>query len=144
MYAMNRRSQTTLLPVLLMIAFVACPVLSRTRKMQRIASGTWGGPHIQIEVEGNSATIEYDCAHGTIDGPLTIDSRGKFDLRGTHVRERGGPVRRDEKADSYAARYTGSIKGELMTLNVTLTSTRETLGTCTLIRGRQGEIFKCR
>jgi hypothetical protein len=56
------------------------------KKMQNIPAGIWGGQHIKIEVDGPAATVEYDCAHGTISGPLKLDSQGKFSLTGTHVR----------------------------------------------------------
>ena len=58
--------------------------------MQRIPTGVWGGQHIHIEVGETSATIEYDCANGVIDGPLILDANGNFKLSGTHRIERGG------------------------------------------------------
>jgi len=71
-------------------------VTAKSQNMQRIATGVWGGPHINMEVGEKSATIEYDCASGVIDGPLVVDSNGHFKLRGTHRIERGGPVRFDD------------------------------------------------
>ena len=44
----------------------------KPRKMQNIPTGVWGGQHVRIEFANGSGTIEYDCAHGTIDGPLTL------------------------------------------------------------------------
>ena len=48
--------------------------------MQRIATGVWGGQHINVEVGEKSAAIEYDCANGVIDGPLVVDSNGQFQV----------------------------------------------------------------
>ncbi len=112
--------------------------------MNQIPNGTWGGLHIRVEVENGSATIEYDCANGKIDGPLNLDSRGHFSLSGTHIREHGGPIREGEKADAHPARYTGSIDGERMTMTVTLTDSEETVGTFTLDHGKQGRVWKCK
>ncbi len=112
--------------------------------MQKIPAGTWGGLHLQMEVADGSATIEYDCANGTIAGPLTVDSRGRFNWRGTHVPEHGGPIRKDEKPNISPARYTGWTDGKKMTLTVTLTDTNETLGTYSLVHGQEGRVFKCR
>ncbi|HZF41490.1 MAG TPA: hypothetical protein VE715_21915, partial [Blastocatellia bacterium] len=68
---------------LVLIAILASPESSaRGRKRQRLAQGAWGGPHIRLAVSDSSATIEYDCAHGQIDGPLVTDRRGRFDLKG--------------------------------------------------------------
>ena len=40
---------------------------------QRVARGVWGGLHINMVVGARSATVEYDCAHGTIDGRPGFD-----------------------------------------------------------------------
>ena len=113
-----------------------------TNKQQRIATGVWGGQHINIKVGANSATIEYDCASGVIDGPLVVDGDGNFKLRGTHHMERGGPVRSDEKPKLIPATYIGSVKGDTMTLTLKLADSDEE--TFTLERGKQGELFKCK
>jgi len=62
-----------------------------------VPPGSWGGDHIGLEVSDTGARVEYDCAHGTIDGVLTLDAQGRFDARGAYVRERGGPVREDDR-----------------------------------------------
>ncbi len=110
--------------------------------MQRIPSGLWGGDHIRIEVGAKSATVEYDCAHGTIAGPLALDSQGRFNLHGTHTPERGGPVRADESARSQAATYSGSISGDKMTLTLKISGNEDE--TFTLEKGKEGELFKCK
>lgn len=111
--------------------------------MQRIATGLWGGPHISINVGAKSATIEYDCANGVIDGPLVVDSKGRFNWRGTHTLERGGPVRSDDVPVRHPAIYTGQVKGNTMTLTVKLADQGEPLDTFTLEKGKPGKIFKC-
>ena len=111
-------------------------------KQQRIGTGVWGGQHINIKVGANSATIEYDCASGVIDGPLVVDDSGRFSLRGTHRMERGGPVRADEQPRQIPATYVGSIKGNTMTLTLKLNDSDEE--TFTLERGKHGELFKCK
>ena len=111
-------------------------------KQQRIATGVWGGQHINIKVSANSAAIEYDCASGVIDGPLVVDESGRFSLRGTHRMERGGPVRADEQPRQIPATYTGSIKGNTMTLTLKISDSDEE--TFTLEKGKSGELFKCK
>ena len=109
--------------------------------MQRIPTGVWGGQHINIEVGEKSARIEYDCANGVIDGPLTVDSTGSFKLRGTHRVERGGPIRADDDTKGQPATYTGSIKGNTMTLTLKVGDSEETF---TLEKGKEGELVKCK
>jgi hypothetical protein len=117
---------------------------SKPRKMQRLPTGTWGGAHIRIEVGSRSATIDYDCATGAINGPLTIDSKGRFTWRGTYNREHGGPIRIDEKPNGRPVTYSGWIKDDNMTLTVKLSDTNEVLDTYTLRRGSVGRVFKCK
>ena len=126
------------------VLFLGLLVMAVTvMKQQRIATGVWGGQHIQIKVAANSATIEYDCANGVIDGPLVVDSDGNFNLRGTHRMERGGPVRAGGEPKKIPATYTGSVKGNTMTLTLKLTGSSDE-ETFTLERGKEGEIVKCR
>ena len=104
--------------------------------------GDWGGEHIGLVVAANGATIEYDCASGTIDEPL-VASDGLFSAAGTHTRGHGGPIRQDEVQDKHPARYDGRVDGETMTLDVTLTDSGEKLGRYTLVRGRSARVIKC-
>ena len=130
--------------VLMGIPFLSRASTARTRQPRQVGPGVWGGQHVRLEVKKDSSLIEYDCAHGTIDQPLVLDRHGRFDVIGTHTPEHGGPVRRDEKADTRAARYTGWTDGEQMKLTVRLSDTNEMIGTFTLSRGNEGRVFKCR
>ena len=116
---------------------------AQAKKTRTIANGSWGGQHIRLTVEHGSARIEYDCANGSIEGPLKIDSRGRFELRGVHMREHGGPMRSDEQQQGQAAKYTGWTDGKKMTLSVTLVDSKTEIGTYQLTRGGAARIFKC-
>ena len=70
----------------------------------RVPPGAWGGTGIALEVTASGARIELDCAHGTIEAPLALDAEGGFDLPGTLVRERPGPVRDGRGGDATASR----------------------------------------
>jgi hypothetical protein len=145
----------TVLALPLMISFLArdCAQQKRNingqpdeanRKMDNAHLGAWGGEHISLEVTPEGGRVEYDCAHGTIDQKVVPDGQGRFDLRGAHVREHGGPVRKDETADSHPARFVGEIKGDTMTLTVTESDTKELVGTFTLGYGQRPHLMKCR
>lgn len=128
-----------------LLATVSLPEsLAGNRKPRRLAQGSWGGQHIRMEVGQASAKIEYDCAHGEINGPLVIDKRGRFSLKGTHSPEHGGPIRSDETAVNEPAIYSGWTDGKRMTLTVTLARRKETVGTFDLTLGGGGRVFKCR
>lgn len=115
---------------------------SSTASQSRDLRGTWGGEHIAMEVTDTGATIEYDCAHGRITEKIAPDAEGKFEAKGIHKRERGGPARKGED-DSQPAIFRGSIKDQTMTLTVELTENNESAGTFTLTQGKTGRIRKC-
>jgi hypothetical protein len=136
---MLRRKSFGVLVVLMLLTISAA---ARIQKMQLISKGLWGGQHISMQVGAKSATIEYDCATGVIDGPLLVDAVGEFDLRGTHRTERGGPIRADESSKGQPAIYTGSIQGNNMTLTVKVGDLEPE--TFTLEKGKEGELVKCK
>lgn len=138
-----KNSMKLLVPVSLVL-LIGFSAVSRPRKMQRLSQGTWGGSQIRVNVEQTKASIDYVCAHGTINGPLTFDSKGRFTWRGTHSSERPGPIRLGQDPDSQSAIYSGSIKGDTITLTVRLEDSKEVLGTFTLKRGVSGRVFRCR
>ncbi len=88
--------------------------------------------------------MEFDSAHGTIADPLKTDSECRFALNGTYVREGPGPIRLNVPRVSQPARYSGTIKGDEMSLSVSLSNTSQEMGTFTPTRGSQGVIRKCR
>jgi len=126
----------------LLVSLLLISATAKTQKMHRIATGVWGGEHIHMEVGAKSATIEYDCANGVINGPLVVNSNGEFNLRGTHTMERGGPIRPNAEPKARPATYTGSIKGNTMTLTVKLDGSDDE--TFTLEKGKPGELVKCK
>jgi hypothetical protein len=127
-----------------LILLLIASITFGARKMQRLSNGTWGGQHIQFEVSDGSVSIEYDCAHGSIEGPLTFDNQGRFSWRGTYTKERGGPIRLRDKVDDQPATYSGSIKDDIMTLTVRLENASVEPQTFTLKRGSVGRVFKCK
>jgi hypothetical protein len=107
-------------------------------------TGSWSGEHISLELKGDGARVEYDCAHGTVDRAIVPDRKGRFDVRGTHVEEHGGPVRREEPAEGSPVRFRGRVSGTEMEFTVTRISDGEVIGTFTLERGRESSLMKCR
>ena len=140
---MPELSQYKFVIVVLLMLVLGLAAVAKQRRLQRLSAGPWGGPSILLSVQGKSATIDYACAHGTIDGPLTFDSKGRFTWYGTHYVEGPGPTRIDQEAGSPAI-YTGSIKRDTMTLTVKLLKTKELIDTFTLKRNASVRIFKCK
>jgi hypothetical protein len=108
------------------------------------AETVWGGLHVRIVLTANGGEVEFDCAHGEIKAPVKADAQGRFDLPGTFVRERGGPVRADETESAEPVRYSGMIEGDKMSLTITLSNNNQKLDDFSLTRGNQGRLFKCK
>ncbi len=115
------------------------------RSVERVAKGAWGGPHISLTVTDGGAEAEFDCAHGRV-GRILPDAEGRFDVEGTLVPERGGPVRPGQEEQSLPARYSGRVEGKRMTLTVAASSADEDSEpvTYTLTHGGEARLFKCR
>ena len=118
-------------------------MLVYSRMTQKVPRGEWGGDHISINVGEQSATVEYDCAHGEIHGPLSLDGEGKFQWRGTFTPERGGPIRAGESARAQDATYAGSIAGKTMTLTLKIADADDT-ETFTLEKDKPARLVKCK
>ncbi len=109
-----------------------------------VASGSWGGEHIHLVVTETAAKVQYDCAAGTIDEPLLPDKKGKFEARGMHVFESGGPRRLGEPPPKrHPALYRGWTDGREMRLTVTLLDTGKDVGTFSLGLGRPSLLERC-
>lgn len=100
--------------------------------------------HISMQVTKQRTTVEYDCAHGTIDQAITLDRRGRFDVSGIQVAEHGGPVRQNEQLAGYRVRFAGQVNGKRMMLRVTNSVTKELVGDFTLIYGDEPKLRKCK
>ena len=119
----------------------AIPLGAAGRSADRVKSGAWGGTGLLLRVTDDGATIEADCANGSIAKPLVMDGGGNFSVEGTWIPEARGPVR-DEEPARQRARYTGRVEGKTMTLEIGIGDDR--VGTFTLTHGSEGRLRKCR
>ena len=118
--------------------------MSEKPRRRALPTGTWGGQHISLEVTARGVSIEYDCAHATIDKRIVLDRNGRFDVSGRQFSERGGPVRQGYESHGYAVRFVGELKGKEMSLTVTNSETHESIGSFTLKYGQQPRLMKCK
>ncbi|MCJ0826558.1 hypothetical protein MQC88_11455 [Luteimonas sp. 50] len=133
-----RKPCLTLLPLLL----AACSGAGvQPDAGPRLVTGDWGGAHVALRLRADGGTIEYDCAHGTLDGPLLAGADGAFRVAGTHVREHGGPARMGEVLPHEPAVYQGRVRGGQMTLDASTATTA--LGRYTLRKDAPAQLFKC-
>jgi len=129
---------------MLLIALSACVACaSAPLGPSPVPAGIWGGNDISMTIADAATHIEFDCAHGDIPGPITVDGGGRFDVTGTFVREPGGPVQLGAVPDTHPATYAGLITGPTMAVTVRLSDTGDLIGTFTLARGATGRVVKC-
>src|SRR5205823_9235109 len=118
------------LAVLVLLCYGAAVMAEESRA---IPPGTWGGEHVVLELTERGGELEFDCARGRFDGPLRVDAKGRFDVKGTFTPQHGGPIRRDEKELHIDTRYVGHVAGKTMTLK--LLRGEKDLGSFTLVHG---------
>lgn len=111
--------------------------------------GIWGGPHAGADFQGGFADIQFDCASGTIDGPIS-SHEGPFSVKGTYREGTPGPVKVGQFFRSQEAQYSGELaKGagdkapRVLTLNVALED-GTTFGPFTLTEGMPPQVTRCK
>jgi hypothetical protein len=96
-----------------------------------------------MEVTGDGAQLDFDCANATITQPLTLDGNGNFNAAGKYMQEHGGPVRLGEDQSGKPAHFKGRVTGKTLTLTITLDGASESIGPYTLELGKFARIMKC-
>lgn len=104
-------------------------------------SGQWGGPGIELVLEGGLGTVEFDCASGTIDKTIP-SAEGPFSAPGTYRTGQSGPIRVGQIFNSQRATYSGTSTKTDMTLLVKLEDGTP-LGPFALKPGVPGTIDRC-
>ena len=132
---MHRRLAT-----LLALGLMAC-TSGGTMAEGRVPTGSWGGEHVQLTVGDTGGSVEFDCAHGTLDAPLNVDTDGRFNVPGSLVLE-GGPVVTGREEDKQSVRYSGRLDGSSMDLNL-LAEAGDSMGSFRLKLGDRGKLLKC-
>jgi hypothetical protein len=107
-----------------------------------LPSGTWGGEGIRLDVTRSGGSLELDCAGGTVFERILLEE-GEFEAAGTFTLERGGPVREGEPPDTRGASYSGVLRGDLLTLLVSVEGLPDPVGPFRLRRGAQALLRKC-
>ncbi len=107
-----------------------------------LPSGHWGGDHVSLDVTATSTRIEFDCAHGTVDGPWPLDGGGNFDISGQYIQEHPGPVIEGQPEDSQPAQYSGHLDGTTVSFTAHLQD-GTSIGPYQAVEGQQGRVFKC-
>ena len=73
------------------LVLTGCGGVSRPTGL--VPQGTWGGDHVELVLDAAHGSLEFDCAHGTMQAPIPVAGDGTFTVTGTFVREHGGPIR---------------------------------------------------
>ena len=105
------------------------------------ALGDWGGEGAAMIALADQVTFEFDCAHGTVAGLLSLDGNGAFEVSGLWVPE-GGPIP-DPPPEGLPAVFRGRVSGDNLTLEVDILPREVTAGPYQLRRDRSPFLRKC-
>lgn len=126
-----------LLPLLL--ASIACSSATTTPASNLEIAGTWGGNNAGLIVNLNDVHVHIGCTLGDATGPIRTDMNGRFEATGTYNVD-AYPVNRGIE---HPAKFSGEVRGDTMTLTVSLTDTARVLGPVTLVYGKQPQMGPC-
>jgi hypothetical protein len=111
---------------------------------QTLAAGRWGGEGAVLRIaDDGAATLEFDCATGSLSDPPTIQPDGSFSWVGEFDPERGNPVAGTGDADPQPATYHGVLDGAELTLSVDVDPLDHVEGPFVLSRDEPGFLRKC-
>lgn len=127
------------IPVLLILGAVAC----MAPEVPSLIEGDWGGQHIGMVATENGASLDFDCAVGTIGEPIRPDDSGDFSVTGVQFPGHGGAIKVGDTIESHPARYEGTVQGNQMTLTITLTDSDTEVGTFSLEQDGPPAVVKC-
>jgi hypothetical protein len=113
-----------------------------TPRPAAVPEGDWGGVGIHVAVTAQGAKVELDAAHGQTAGPLALDAEGRFDVAGTLVRERPGPIRQGDVEAADPVRYRGTVDGDALTLSIEPAGPGKAIGPLKAVRGASARLRK--
>jgi hypothetical protein len=125
------------LALLSLLALTGCVAFDQGPKA---LAGSFGGPHIGVDLAGGLGTVQFDCAAGTID--QAINSDGPFSAPGTYLPGQAGPVRVGQVFTVKRATYAGIATKTDLTMTVTLED-GEVLGPYSLTFGAPAQVTRC-
>jgi len=131
-------------PSLFVLAALLGSVACLDPEVPALVVGEWGGEHLGLVADADGAELEFDCATGEITEAIVPDAAGEFEVAGFHIPGHGGPIRDDETPVKLPARFFGTIRGDKMTLDITVGAGFDfSLGPFILLRGASPRVFKC-
>lgn len=96
-----------------------------------LPKGSWGNDSAGLRVTGSGATLDLNCAGGSVDRPILLDKASSFDVEGIYISGRAGP----SAGERHPARFSGTVRGNTLALTVTRTDTGEVVGNWELTFG---------
>jgi hypothetical protein len=110
--------------------------------LEQSLEGRWGGDRMVLTIHQGAGTVDLECASGTIQGPIKLTAKGRFEAKGSFEQSRGGPQRVEEAPSAATARYTGTLKGHALKLEV-LPAPGEPVQVFNLRKGAQVKMVRC-
>lgn len=129
--------------LLFLVAALAAPTPTPDSSGPRVPEGVWGGQGVAVRIGGSGVEIDFNCARGTIDGPLRVDREGRFAVAGTFERGRPGPVRMGDAPKTEPARYRGTLRGTTLAFEVIPSTTGKPMGPFSAKLGGSSRVHGC-
>jgi hypothetical protein len=125
----------------LLVAASACAGTGLHELVARVPAGTWGGQGAVMVATDSGASFTFNCASGSVDGPLTVASDGAFTWAGTYARV--SPLPGSPHDPPHAATYHGTASATHVTVALTVPDIPLESDSVTLTFGDNGNLALC-
>jgi hypothetical protein len=123
----------------LVLAIAACH--NGTDVIVAVPPGTWGGQGAVMVASDSGAAFTFNCASGSVDGPLPVDANGQFSWSGTFARI--SPVPGSPHDTPHPATYHGTANASQIVMALTVPELAIESDPVTLTYGNTGNLALC-
>ncbi|MDZ4676822.1 MAG: hypothetical protein SGI74_04860 [Oligoflexia bacterium] len=108
-----------------------------------VASGRWGGEHVELNITENGGAIKLDCGVGVVEQKILTNSHNQFEVKGYLILT-NGPVTSTGLPIRLPTNFQGVIQNNRMSLNVSYLTINQTVtNSYQLSLGAQGQFSRC-
>jgi hypothetical protein len=124
-----------------LVLFGGCQGNGPHEVLTEVPAGTWGGQGVVMLATDSSAGFRFNCASGSVDGPLALDAGGRFTWSGTYTRM--SPLPGSPPDPPHAATFYGTTDGLQLTMALTVPDLSLESAPLTLTLGDPGNLALC-
>jgi hypothetical protein len=108
-----------------------------------LANGKWGGVNIELDVTDSGAQLQFNCAHGNIQGRIMTTPDGRFEATGEVIGYIGVEPPPNWRPIRIPAIYNGTITQNSLSIRITEQLTGKEIATFNLTKDADATFTAC-